>query len=913
MVAKEFQLECLAPDAPHMSQEDARMNSWWNRKGNDYIGLEQTLELIQTLSQEREIVGIFGFSQGARLSHLLSLLHSADSSTYLPHLKFVMICAGYDARCDALMPSNFPISVPQTVSDDALISLPSLHIFGRNDKLIFPEQSQAVAKEYVSGTLHSHEGNHFVPNKAADLEVYQNFIQQSLLAGISSFFSNLPEPEQEEERLVKAQTIDDDDDDVFQVDPNYTPPDEDQALAQQDEVIVLESMYPNEISMISGREDEDAFEHPIRYRLELVPTSDDTENTQWPPKPLSLIIQYPNNYPTSSIPIFKLKHGNTVMEFPSSRAAGLLRVLQDTATQELETEMASMPLCIAAATEFLDTPPPAEEPQPEEESMDQGVEEEDEESSHIIPPSSPEDIAAANLQGLAIARKVLAKQNAALGKPGQNIPNFGNSTKGGSLQYTIGLVGKPSAGKSTFFNAATAFSRQRNSGDKDSNTFGASMAAHPFTTIDPNVGYCLVPAPVGSCPEDSLDSGTNEFGSTHGRDPNGRRFLPVLLKDVAGLVPGAYKGKGRGNQFLNDLTDANILIEVVDASGTADAQGNQTNFEQDDCDNDTTVLTNPLDDLAWILNELVEWIYSNLLSKWESIQRRGRSRLTDMFSGYGQTQATTLDILEEVEKYLREKCHRDHALNKLQEWDSADVHRLVSAFLGVRFPIALALNKCDIASSKDNLERIQEALPIHGAHVATPIVAKHEMNFMYSILKPEKEGQSHDRVSKVPRGVWDCLTSALALREPILIFPVEDLKTYKPLPGLNKHAAESPSLPSEGMLTCIDAAGGYLPCSWDPSKRIYATSTSGGKKGSSTSASHNDHDKLRDVLLMKPGSTVEDVFNTLKKLGALGGEFIRCEGQAEIGEPSKPIAKFDLVGKHNRILKIMSSKRSSWQ
>lgn len=55
-------------------------------------------------------------------------------------------------------------------------------------------------------------------------------------------------------------------------------------------------------------------------------------------------------------------------------------------------------------------------------------------------------------------------------------------------RHLIGLVGKPSAGKSTFFNAATAFSRQRGQ-EGDSEYGGASMAAHPFTTIDPNIGY----------------------------------------------------------------------------------------------------------------------------------------------------------------------------------------------------------------------------------------------------------------------------------------------------------------------------------------------------------------------------------------------------------------------------------------
>lgn len=76
------------------------------------------------------------------------------------------------------------------------------------------------------------------------------------------------------------------------------------------------------------------------------------------------------------------------------------------------------------------------------------------------------------------------------------------------------------------------------------------MAPHPFTTIDPNIGYCLVPAPTGSCPEEEEQHIMQiaSISCAHGRDSKGRRLLPVLLKDVAGLVPGAYQGRGRGNK-----------------------------------------------------------------------------------------------------------------------------------------------------------------------------------------------------------------------------------------------------------------------------------------------------------------------------------------------------------------------------
>lgn len=76
-------------------------------------------------------------------------------------------------------------------------------------------------------------------------------------------------------------------------------------------------------------------------------------------------------------------------------------------------------------------------------------------------------------------------------------------------------------------------------------------------------------------------------------------------------------------QFLNDLTDADVLIHVVDASGAADTEGNVVG-----CDDEANAAgSHPLNDLAWIRNELVEWVYQNLMFKWSNIQRRGHSKV----------------------------------------------------------------------------------------------------------------------------------------------------------------------------------------------------------------------------------------------------------------------------------------------
>ncbi len=117
----------------------------------------------------------------------------------------------------------------------------------------------------------------------------------------------------------------------------------------------------------------------------------------------------------------------------------------------------------------------------------------------------------------------------------------------------IGLVGKPSVGKSTFFKAATLAE--------------VEIASYPFTTIKPNHG-------IGYVKVDCIDK---EFGvqcqANHGFCINHNRFVPVELMDVAGLVPGASQGKGLGNKFLDDLREADVFIHIVDTSGTTNAEG----------------------------------------------------------------------------------------------------------------------------------------------------------------------------------------------------------------------------------------------------------------------------------------------------------------------------------------------------
>lgn len=886
---KQLHLELVAPDAPWVCKDDEKMRTWWQRNDNtdpnDYVGLDQSLERLNQLwnFDRYEFQGIVGFSQGARLAHLISEIATCDNQQaagrlphQFPNLNFVIMVSNYEAP----LPTHWKYAPRKR---DTLISISSLHVWGDTDKLILPSQSQAVTKHYENPIVYTHEGGHHVPMRAAAVEAYLAFMESTL---------GNPDSVSEAAQGLQTRTSPEKPDapQVTPTIPSETEPDEETALAQQDEVEALSVIFPEELTLLSGvsvsPEGDKVYQHPIAYQLALPPSNEGT----WPLHPVVLKVKYSSNYPTDVGPIITLQHDNNVFEFGSSQVKACEQAIS--AAAQLEQGMPCVMSCVYAARDFFESGGMQQSYCVEEEENKPDIEDEEDKSekddaevnnSALIQSVSPERIEECNLEGLEIARSILQKTTSSE-----------TSSNGGSWKYTIGLVGKPSAGKSTFFNAATAFARQRD--DADNALGGATMAPHPFTTIDPNVGYCLAPAPPGSCPEEENEKGTiYNIGCTHGRDAQGRRLIPVMLKDVAGLVPGAYQGRGRGNKFLNDLCDADALIHVVDVSGTADTEGNTVG--------DSEGSSNPLDDLAWIHKELIEWVYVNLMYKWDSIQRRGRNKLAGMFGGYGQNQATTFDILLGVEQYMASQLQRDHALDHLEEWDQGDVHRLVSAFLGVRFPMVLALNKSDLPSAAEYIRAVQDALPVHGAHIGVPLSSRCEMQFVRHHVEAEAKGgkvSAEESQTTPPIGVWQCLLSSFSIRGPCLVFPVSDMVTYAPLPGMQRIATQDSSLPNDRMVSCLLAAGGAEPSLWDPQQKDYSKRIT-------------DNVPLRDVLVMKPRSTVEDVFLVLKRIGALGGEFVRAEGCASLGDKPKLVPKLDVVDRNCRILKIMTNKRREWQ
>ena len=169
----------------------------------------------------------------------------------------------------------------------------------------------------------------------------------------------------------------------------------------------------------------------------------------------------------------------------------------------------------------------------------------------------------------------------------------------------LGIVGFPNVGKSTLFNSLTKA--------------GAESANYPFCTIDPNVGIVTVP-----------DERLNKLAALY----NSAKITPAVIEfvDIAGLVKGASKGEGLGNQFLSNIREVDAIVHVVR------------------CFEDTNVVNvdgsvDPLRDIETINLEL---IFSDIEILDRRIAKTSRGARND------KALAKELDLLERIKAYLEE-------------------------------------------------------------------------------------------------------------------------------------------------------------------------------------------------------------------------------------------------------------------
>jgi len=234
---------------------------------------------------------------------------------------------------------------------------------------------------------------------------------------------------------------------------------------------------------------------------------------------------------------------------------------------------------------------------------------------------------------------------------------------------SLALAGKPNAGKSTFYAAATMAE--------------VDVANYPFTTIDANRGISHVRT---ECPCLDLD---DRCGNDNCHD--GKRYVPVELLDVAGLVPGAHEGRGLGNQFLDELTDADAILNVVDASGGTNSEGEPVEVGSHD----------PLEDVDFIEREMDLWLASIVDRNWESIERQSRSpgfdideALTEMLTGFGAAPGDVAASLRALD-YPEDPA----------KWTEEQREELAIQIRTRTKPIVVVANKIDIAP-QENVEAL---------------------------------------------------------------------------------------------------------------------------------------------------------------------------------------------------------------
>ncbi|MGQ4892024.1 MAG: redox-regulated ATPase YchF [Candidatus Njordarchaeia archaeon] len=328
----------------------------------------------------------------------------------------------------------------------------------------------------------------------------------------------------------------------------------------------------------------------------------------------------------------------------------------------------------------------------------------------------------------------------------------------------IGVVGKPNAGKTTFFNAATALN--------------AKIADYPFTTIEPNIGigYASIPC---VCKEFGVEDNPQNSVCI-----DGTRFIPVKLIDVAGLVPGAWQGRGMGNQFLDHLRQADVLIHVVDASGSFDADGRPLGKPGS---------WDPIKDIEFLEEEISRWIYQILKRDWDRSVRRIEVEKGDLISALAERLSGLSITYEHVSKTIREL---DLNPDRPTKWSEEDIYNFAKKLREISKPIVIAANKIDIPVAEENYKRIKDlgypVVPV-SAIAELALVKYSEEGIVkyvrgsssFEIIKPEKLDEKGKKLFNAiekllekwgSTGVQEVINkSVFDIGNMVAVYPVEDV------------------------------------------------------------------------------------------------------------------------------------------
>jgi ribosome-binding ATPase len=238
----------------------------------------------------------------------------------------------------------------------------------------------------------------------------------------------------------------------------------------------------------------------------------------------------------------------------------------------------------------------------------------------------------------------------------------------------IGLIGKTNTGKTTFFNSATLSS--------------AEISNYPFTTKQPAIGNAHA---ITLCVHRELKVQDQPRNS---RCIDGWRFIPIELVDLPGLIKGAWEGKGLGNQFLSIASQSDVLLHIVDASGSIDASGRIAEPGTGD----------PVADIADIEEELVMWYLKLFEANRDKISRAiggGMDRIlaiTEVFRGIG--------VREDHVKLAL--AQNNVAETKFDDFGPQESKDFCWSLRDISKPTLIVANKVDLPTATENFNRLRE-------------------------------------------------------------------------------------------------------------------------------------------------------------------------------------------------------------
>lgn len=222
----------------------------------------------------------------------------------------------------------------------------------------------------------------------------------------------------------------------------------------------------------------------------------------------------------------------------------------------------------------------------------------------------------------------------------------------------LGIVGLPNVGKSTLFNSLTKA--------------GAESANYPFCTIDPNVGVATVP-----------DERLNVLGEMY----HTKKIIPAAIEfvDIAGLVKGASKGEGLGNQFLANIREVDAIVHVVRC------------FE----DSNIVHVDGSIDPMRDVETINLELIFSDIEVLDRRIAKTARSARND------KAAAKELKLLEKIKAYLED----GRLAKNFDDFEDEEEEELFQSFnLLTAKPVIFAANvtEDDLPNDGEDNEGVQK-------------------------------------------------------------------------------------------------------------------------------------------------------------------------------------------------------------